>query len=133
MDVLFLSLFSGFNIASALLTTYIWFKNKDQKLYLFFAIFSLFSGLYLILRAVSISFNLDIFGIIIFCAGVYYAVFPWFIFELIKKKNNLLLSSLTIIFVFAVLGFIFFPGNESISIGQIIAHIGLVGLMGVTI
>ena len=135
MDVLFLSLFSGFNIASALLSSYVWFKNKDQKLYLFFAIFSLFSGLYFILKALSISLNLDIFGVIIFCAGIYYAVFPWFVFELIKKKNNLLLGSLAIIFALAVLGFIFNPWGESIPIpiGQILAHIGLIGLMAVTI
>jgi len=133
MDVLFLSLFSGFNIAFAILTSFVWFKNKDQKLYLFFAIFSLFSGLYFILKALSISLNLDIFGVIIFCAGVYYAVFPWFVFELIKKKNNLLLGSLAITFALAVLGFIFNPWGESIHIGQILAHIGLVGLMAVTI
>ena len=133
MDVLFLSLFSGFNIAFAILTSFVWFKNKDQKIYLSFAIFSFFSGLYFILKALSISLNLDIFGVIIFCAGVYYAVFPWFIFEFIKKKNNLLLGSFAIIFAFAVLGFIFNPWDEYIPIGQIIAHIGLVGLMAVTI
>ena len=33
-DILLLSLFSGFNIASAILITYEWFKNKEQKLYL---------------------------------------------------------------------------------------------------
>lgn len=133
MDVLFLSLFSGFNIASALLSSYVWFKNKDQKIYLSFAIFSLFSGLYFILKALSISLNLDIFGVIIFCAGVYYAAFPWFVFELIKKKNSLLLGSSAIIFALAVLGFIFKPWGEYFPIGQILAHIGLVGLMAVTI
>jgi len=133
IDVLFLSLFSGFNIAFALLTIFVWFKNRDQKIYLSFAIFSFFSGLYFILKALSISLNLDIFGVVIFCAGVYYSVFPWFIFELIKKKNNLLLGSLAIIFALAVLGFIFNPWGDSFSIGQIIAHIGLVSLMAVTI
>ncbi len=120
-------------MAFAILTTFIWFKNKDQRLYIYFAIFSLFSGLYFILKALSITFNLDIFGIIIFCAGVYYAVFPWFVFELIKKKNNTLLIILTLIFAFAIAGFILDPWDESISIGQIIAHIGLIGLMAVTI
>ncbi|MCF6222768.1 MAG: hypothetical protein L3J34_03465 [Flavobacteriaceae bacterium] len=133
MNVLFLSLFSGINMAFAILTTFIWFKNKDQRLYIYFAIFSLFSGLYFILKALSITFNLDIFGIIIFCAGVYYAVFPWFVFELIKKKNNTLLFILTLIFAFAIAGFVLDPWDEWISIGQIIAHIGLIGLMAVTI
>ncbi len=77
IDVLFLSLFSGFNIASAVITFFIWFKNKGQKIYLTFAIFSFFSGIYFILKALSISLDLDIFGIIISCAGVYYAAFPW--------------------------------------------------------
>lgn len=57
INILLLSLFSGFNIGFAILTSFVWFKNKDQKVYLSFAIFSFFSGFYFILKALTISYE----------------------------------------------------------------------------
>ena len=133
MDILFLSLFSGLNIAFALLSFSFWLKNKNQKLYLYFGVFSFFSGLYFIFNAFSLGLKIDMQWLIILCAGTYYGIFPWFIFEFIDHKSNKILWFLSSVFAFAVIVCFFEPYHNQIPIWQKIAHIGLTGLMIITI
>lgn len=133
MDVLILSLFSGINIAFAILSFFIWRKNKTQKHFLYFGIFSAFSGLYFILIGLSTVFHLNIFYAVIFCAAVYYGIFPWLILELIQKKKNTFALILSSIFVLAFAFLVLDKTENVFPIWQIIAHIGLVGLFIVVI
>ena len=126
MDILFLSLFSGFNIAFAILTFSIWSKNKNQKVYLYFGVFSFFSGLYFLLKALSTGLLIDIQWLVILCAGTYYAIFPWFVFEFINRKRHKILWLLSSIFALAVIVFIIEPYHDQIPVWQKIAHIGLI-------
>lgn len=75
-SIIFISLFSGFNIAFAILSFFIWASDKSQKLYLYFGIFSLFSGLYFLLIGLSVVFELEMQYAIIFCAAIYYENVP---------------------------------------------------------
>lgn len=133
MDTLFLSLFSGFNISFAILTFSIWLRNKSQKVYLYFGVFSFFSGLYFLFKALSTSLEINIQWLVILCAGTYYAIFPWFVFEFIQRKTHKILWLLSSIFALAVLVFIIEPSDDQIPLWQKIAHIGLIGLMIITI
>ncbi len=133
MDVLILSLFSGINIAFALLSFFIWKKSKTQKHYLYFGIFSLFSGFYFILIGLSTVFHLNIFYAVIFCAAIYYGIFPWLIFELIQKKKKTFALILSLIFGLAFAFLVLDKTERVFPIWQIIAHIGLVGLFIVVI
>ena len=133
MDTLFLSLFSGFNIAFAILTFSIWLKNRNQKVYLYFGVFSFFSGLYFLFKGLSINLDINIQWLVILCAGIYYAIFPWFVFEFIHRKRHSILWLLSSIFALAVVVFIIEPYDDQIPLWQNIAHIGLFGLMIVTI
>lgn len=133
MDILFLSLFSGFNIAFGILTFSIWLRNKSQKVYLYFGIFSFFSGLYFMLKALSMILEIDIEWLVILCAGTYYGIFPWFIFEFIDKKSNIISWLLSSIFALAVIVLIIQPYQDQFPVWQMIAHIGLIGLMIITI
>jgi len=127
-NVIFISLFSGFNIAFAILSFFIWKREKAQKLYFFFGVFSLFSGLYFLLSGLSIVFQLNIYNAIIFCAAIYYGVFPWLIFELIENKHRAFSILLSFIFALAFLILIIYPDESNYPAWQIIAHIGLLGL-----
>lgn len=127
-NIIFISLFSGFNIAFAILSFFIWQREKSQKLYLYFGIFSLFSGLYFLLSGVSIVFQLNIFNAIIFCAAIYYGIFPWLIFELTENKNRIFPFLVSIIFASAFMILILYPDDSDYAVWQIMAHIGLMGL-----
>jgi len=127
-NIIFISLFSGFNIAFAILSFFIWQREKSQKLYLYFGIFSLFSGLYFLLSGVSIVFQLNIFNAIIFCAAIYYGIFPWLIFELTENKNRTFPFLVSIIFASAFMILILYPDDSDYAVWQIMAHIGLMGL-----
>ncbi len=127
-NVILISLFSGFNIAFAILSFFIWKSEKSQKLYFYFGVFSLFSGLYFLLSSLSIVFQLDINEVIIFCAAIYYGIFPWLIFELIEIKNRAFSILLSSIFAFAFLILIIYPDESAYAAWQMIAHIGLLVL-----
>tara|TARA_R110000787_G_scaffold279936_1_gene390358 strand:- start:25220 stop:26362 length:1143 start_codon:yes stop_codon:yes gene_type:complete len=133
MEVLILSVFSGINIAFALLSLFIWKNNKTQKLYLYFGIFSIFSGFYFILIGLSSVLGLNVTYAIIFCAAVYYGVFPWLIFRLIQKKKKTYAFLLALIFAIAFVFFVLDKTESVFPIWQIIAHIGLFGLFAVVI
>lgn len=128
MDTLFLSLFSGINIAFAFLSLIFWKIDKTQKLYLHFGIFSLFSGFYFIFLGLSASFDLNIIYAILFCATVYYGVFPWLILGLIDKNKKPYAYILSLIFVIAFAFLVLDKTEKVFPVWQIIAHIGLVGL-----
>ena len=127
-NVIFISLFSGFNLAFAILSFFIWKNEKSQKLYCYFGVFSLFSGLYFLLNGLSIVFQLDLHKTIIFCAAIYYGIFPWLIFELIENKNKTIPFILSCIFAFAFLALLIYPDESDYAVWQIIAHLGLLGL-----
>ena len=127
-SIIFISLFSGFNIAFAILSFFIWASDKSQKLYLYFGIFSLFSGLYFLLIGLSVVFELEMHYAIIFCAAIYYGIFPWLIFELIENKQRTTSSILSFIFAFAFFVLLIYPDESDYALWQIIAHIGLLGL-----
>lgn len=107
MNTLILSILAGINLAFSLLSLNIWQKNKKQKVYLYFAIFSLFSALYIFLRDASEFLNYRIDGAVILSAAVYYGVFPWFIFEYVKIKQKLIPLISSIIFLIAFILFFF--------------------------
>lgn len=133
MDIVFLSLFTGIHIAFAILSFYIFRKNNTQKLYLFFSVFSFFSGIYFLLIAISRITDVNIHWAILSCAAIYYSVFPWFIYEFIDKKGNIYTWLFSLIFGLALLLFIFEIGNGRFNLWQIVAHIGLIGLMFITL
>ncbi len=133
MNTVILSLFSGINIAFAILSFFIWKNNKTQILYFFFGIFSLFSGLYFLLIGFSRVLQMDMFNSVILCAAIYYGIFPWLIFELIHKKENIYKYILSSIFALAFLVFLIDRGEGNFAVWQIIAHLGLVGLFSVVI
>jgi DNA-binding CsgD family transcriptional regulator len=133
MTVVILSVFAGINLAFAFLSFYIFLKDKKQKVYLYFCIFSLFSGLYFLLIASTGLFHNDYRWAILSCAAIYYGIFPWFIFSYINKKNNFILWILTTIFAVAIITFLIKPGENNYALWQIIAHIGLLGLMTITL
>jgi len=130
---LIFSFFSGIHIALAILSFIIWKKSKTQKHYLYFGVFSLFSGFYFILIGLSTVFHLNITYAVLFCAAVYYGIFPWLIFELIQKKKKTFALILSSIFVLAFAFFVFDKTEREFPIWQIIAHIGLIGLFIVVI
>jgi len=127
-NIIFISLFSGFNIAFAILSFFFWQREKSQKLYWYFGVFSLFSGLYFLLSVVSIVFQLNIFYAIIFCAAIYYGIFPWLIFELTENKNRIFPFLVSLIFAAAFLILILYSDDSDYAVWQIMAHIGLLGL-----
>ncbi len=98
-------------------------------MYLYFGVFSFFSGLYFLLQSVSEALIFDLSTAIIFSAAMYYGIFPWFIFEFVGKKFNKALWFISLIFLIAFLVFILVPEEGPFAIWQIIAHIGLVGLI----
>ena len=127
-NVILISLFSGFNIAFAILSLFIWKNEKSRKLYFYFGLFSLFSALYFLLSASSIAFQIDLYIPIIFCAAIYYGIFPWLILELIENKNKTIPFLLSFIFAFAFFTLILYTETSDYAAWQIIAHIGLLGL-----
>jgi DNA-binding CsgD family transcriptional regulator len=134
MNTILLSFFSGINIAFAILSFFIWRKNKTQILYFYFGIFSLFSGLYFLLIALSSIFQIELFKGIIFCAAIYYGIFPWLIFELIDNRKRLSSIILSMIFALAFLIMVFnHEMSNNFAIWQIVAHIGLIGLFSIVI
>jgi len=133
LNTVILSLFSGINIAFAILSFFIWKNNKTQILYFFFGIFSLFSGLYFLLIGFSRVLQMDMLNSVILCAAIYYGIFPWLIFELIHKKENIYKYILSSIFALAFLVFLIDRGEGNFAVWQIIAHLGLVGLFSVVI
>ena len=132
-NVIFISLFSGFNIAFAILSFFIWTSEKSQKLYFYFGLFSLFSGLYFLLIGLSVVFELEMHYAIIFCAAIYYGIFPWLIFQLIENKHRTIPSILSSIFAFAFFVLLIYPVQSDYALWQIIAHIGLLGLCVATL
>ena len=133
MSVLILSLFSGINIAFALLSLFIWKNDKTQKLYLYFGVFSIFSGFYFILLGLSSALDLNNSCAVIFCAAINYGVFPWLIFGLIGEKKKTYAYILSLVFAIAFLFFVLDKTERVFPIWQIIAHIGLVGLFAIVI
>jgi len=131
-NVIFISLFSGFNIAFAILSFFIWKSDNSKKLYFYFGIFSLFSGLYFLLIGLSGVFQLEMRYAIILCAAIYYGIFPWLIFELMENKKRTIPSILSFIFAFAFFILLIYPDESDYALWQIIAHIGLLGLCGLT-
>ncbi len=129
MNLVLFSLFSGINIAFAILSFFIYSKNRSQRMYLYFGIFSFFSGLYFLFESISEALELDLRSAIIFSAATYYGIFPWFIVEFIQKKFNKLLWFLSLLFLIAFLVFILVPEEGPFAYWQIIAHLGLVGLI----
>jgi hypothetical protein len=133
MNIVILSLFSGINIAFAIMSFFIWKNEKAQKLYFYFGVFSLFSGFYFLLIGVSDVFELNMFNAIIFCAAIYYGIFPWLIFELINKRQRIYSFILSTLFALAFFALILNSGKSNFPTWQIIAHIGLIGLFSVVL
>jgi DNA-binding CsgD family transcriptional regulator len=133
MDIIFLSLFAGINIAFAIFSFYVSRKNDARRLYSLFSVFSFFSGIYFLLLAIEGILSVDIRWAIILCAAIYYGVFPWFILEFTKRKKQNYLWILSSVFALAFFVFVVYPQTGKFAIWQVLAHIGLIGLMVVTI
>ena len=129
MNAIVLALFSGINFAFAILSFIIYHNNTSQKFYFYFGLFNLFSGFYFLLNVISGYVNFDIRWLIILCAGIYYGVFPWVLFEYVRVKHHNFLRLLSSVFAAAILIFIVNPDPDNFAIWQILAHIGLIGLM----
>jgi DNA-binding CsgD family transcriptional regulator len=129
MDLV-ITFFSGISLTFGAISLFIFKKSLEQKFYLYFGLFSIFSGLYFLLIAISGHVEIPMW-IILFCAASYYAIFPWFIFDFIGKKINTFSKFITILFALAFTVFVINPDPSKNSIWQILAHLGLLGLMGV--
>lgn len=133
MQEVLLSVFFGINFAFAGLSFSVYALNRDQILYVLFGGFSFFSGLYFLLQVLSSVLEVDLRAGIIFCAAVYYGIFPWFLFEFVGRKRTGFLWLQSGIFLVAFLAYLFAPNIGWIPVWQIIAHIGLLGLMGLVL
>ena len=127
-----LTFVSGINLAFAALSFFVFRKNIEQKFYLYFGLFSLFSGFYFMLNAISNIVEIDIRWAILLCAAAYYAIFPWFVLEFIHKKPSRIAWPISTLFAIAITVFILNPDPHSYALWQILAHLGLIGLLGVT-
>jgi DNA-binding CsgD family transcriptional regulator len=132
MQEILLSVFFGISISFAGLGFFVYSGNKD-KLYALFAVFSLFSGLYFLLIALSRMLEMDLGVGIIFSAAIYYGVFPWFLFQFVGKKQNVALWIESAVFAVAFFVYSLAPPNPGVPLWQIIAHVGLLGLMVIAI
>jgi DNA-binding CsgD family transcriptional regulator len=129
MQQVVLSVFVGINFAFAGLSFSVFMVNRNQILYALFAGFSFFSGLYFLLQVISSVFEVDLRAGIIFCAAVYYGIFPWFLYEFVGKRSKGFLWLQSGIFLLAFLAFLFAPDIRHVPVWQIIAHLGLLGLI----
>ena len=129
MQEVVLSVFFGINFAFAGLSFSVYVMNRNQILYALFAGFSFFSGLYFLLQVISLVLEVDLMGGIIFCAAVYYGFFPWFLYEFVGRKRTGLLWVQSGVFLLAFLAYLFAPDFGTVPVWQIIAHIGLLGLI----
>lgn len=120
---------AGISFAFAILNLLIGFQKKSQSFYLHFGIFSLFAGFYFFFGAIDDANNKNITAIRIFSAAVYYSAFPWFIATFLNVVRKKILWSFSLIFLAAFLLFIAHLSTGSFAIWQIVAHIGLIGLM----
>jgi DNA-binding CsgD family transcriptional regulator len=112
---------AGINLAFAFISFFIAYKKIDRRLYSLFGIFSLFSAFYFLTPTFNFPWQLSIIY-----AAVYYSVFSWFINSFVENEKRTIPILLTVVFILALLGFLL-PDYR--GIGQIIAHIGLCGLI----
>lgn len=133
MNSSILTFFAGINIAFALLSFLVFHKNRIQKFHLYFALFNLFSGIYLSLIALSEVISTDIELLTLISAGIYYAVFPWFIFKFIGNNTKTAPWLFSAIYATAILVYSFNPTQTGYPLWQLIAHIGLLGLVAITL
>ncbi len=133
MQEIFLSVFFGISLSFAGFSFFVYASNKGQKLYALFAIFSLFSGLYFLLIALSGVLEKNLGAGVIFSAAMYYGIFPWFLFQFVGKKQNFVLWIESAVFLLAFIFYLFAPEKEGVPYWQIVAHLGLVGLVILTI
>lgn len=129
MNLLLLSLLVGINLAYSILSLFIWKKNKKQKVYLYFSIFSFFSACYILLNSLSNLTDYKINGLTIICAGIYYAIFPWFIYEYVRVLKPKITTLLATIFLLAILFYFTNFNLFGIPFWQLLAHFGLIGLL----
>ena len=130
MVLVLFSLFSGINLAFAVMSLFVYSKDKTQNLYLYFSVFSFFSGLYFLFQSIGAAIGVDLGSLILFSAAAYYAIFPWFLFEFVgRKPPKKYLWPLSILFFIAFLVFMFIPQSDQVQYWQIIAHLGLIGLI----
>lgn len=129
VSILF-SLFSGVNLAFAIFSFFIYRKDKNRNEYLYFFIFSLFSGLYFLFQSISVVLDVELGIVAIFSAAMYYAVFPWFLFEFVgEKPPKKYLLPLSGLFFTAFLMYVYAHERGGVAYWQIIAHLGLIGLI----
>jgi hypothetical protein len=112
---------AGINLAFAFISFFIAYKKIDRRLYSLFGIFSLFSAFYFLTPTFDFPWQAFIFS-----AAVYYSVFSWFINSFIENEKRTIPILLSVVFILALLGFLI-PDYR--VIGQIIAHLGLFGLV----
>jgi PAS domain-containing protein len=120
---------AGISFAFAILNLLIGLQKESSKFYLYFGIFSLFASLYFFFGAIDDFTDKRISAIRIFSAAVYYSAFPWFIATFLKVIKRKVLWSLSFIFLVAFLLFVAHLTTGNFGIWQIVAHIGLTGLM----
>ncbi len=121
-----IALFSGINFAFAFLAIYVAIKNPKEYSYIAFAIFSLFSGLYLVSIYFQSNFAADISWFTLLSAAIYYSAFGWFTYCFSNLKRPHLAYLASALYVIAFTLYAVQPHN---SAWQITAHIGLIVLV----
>ena len=132
MAEIILATLAGVNLSLAALSGIIYSRSRKYKLYLYFGIFSLFSGLYFLLGAINQFVAPDLGLLILVSAAIYYSVFPWFVSSLIGRKGRWNFF-FPVIFAFAILLLVINGGGGQPSVWQLVAHLGLLGLVAILI
>ena len=132
MAEIILATLAGVNLSLAALSGFIYSRSKKYTVYLYFGIFSFFSGLYFLLGAINKYVSADLTLLILISAAVYYSVFPWFISSIIGKKGRWNFF-LPVIFALAILLLIINGGGGQPAGWQLVAHLGLLGLVAILI
>ena len=128
MVEIILAVLAGVNLSFAVLSGIIYIRSKKYRLYLYFGIFSFFSGLYFLLGAIDTFVSPDLTLPTLVSAAIYYSVFPWFISSIIDKKGRFNVV-FPIIFSLAIIVLLLSGETSEPAQWQIIAHFGLLGLV----
>ncbi len=123
---------SGISFTFAILNLLIGLQKGSQRFYLYFGVFSLFASFYFFFGAIDDSTDKKIAAIRIFSAAVYYSAFPWFIGTFLNVVKPKVLWTFPFVFLTAFLLFLLHLSTGNFEVWQIVAHVGLIGLMTYT-
>ncbi len=120
---------AGISFAFAILYILIGLQKKSESFYLLFGIFSLFASFYFFFGAIGEANNKNFAVLQLFSAAAYYAVFPWFVGTFLKVVPKKILWTFPFVFFTAFILFVLHLINGQFGVWQLVAHIGLLGLI----